>query len=250
MRQNSALGETIIELTEIDSTNNYAMRLVNEGMAEHGLVIRADFQTHGKGQHGNVWMAEERKNLLCSVILDTKEFEIEDQFLLNCMTCVSLTELLMQQYNIPNVSIKWPNDIYAGRQKIAGILIENNIRGSLWTNAVVGIGLNVNQAEFSYVKTATSIFIELGKELRVNQVLKQLMKRMTSTYQRFCTNPPTVLEAYNAYLLDVNSEIQFMKKNELKSGILKKVNKYGKIEIVENNKLKSFQHKEIELLVG
>jgi BirA family biotin operon repressor/biotin-[acetyl-CoA-carboxylase] ligase len=72
MIQNSAFGETIIELNEIDSTNNYAMRLINEGMAEHGLVIKADFQTHGKGQLGNVWIAEESKNLLCSVILDTR----------------------------------------------------------------------------------------------------------------------------------------------------------------------------------
>jgi BirA family biotin operon repressor/biotin-[acetyl-CoA-carboxylase] ligase len=55
----------------------------------------------------------------------------------------------MQQYNIPNVSIKWPNDIYAGNKKIAGILIENNIqRFYQWTNAVVGIGLNVNQEDF------------------------------------------------------------------------------------------------------
>lgn len=82
------------------------------------------------------------------------------------MTCVSVTELLMQQYNIPNVSIKWPNDIYAGNKKIAGILIENNIRGSQWTFAVVGIGLNINQEEFSYLKTATSMKNELKKNLR------------------------------------------------------------------------------------
>jgi BirA family biotin operon repressor/biotin-[acetyl-CoA-carboxylase] ligase len=233
------------------------MRLINEGMAEHGLTIKADFQTHGKGQLGNTWMAEESKNLLCSVILDTKGFEIEKQFILNCMTCVSVTELLMQQYNIPNVSIKWPNDIYAGNKKIAGILIENNIRGSQWTFAVVGIGLNINQEEFSYLKTATSMKNELKKEFKVNMVLKQLLKKLASSLNEFKKNPNSLLVTYNNYLMHVQQEIQFMYKYELKKGILKRVTDQGLIEIAEmphdrikESKIKCYKHKEIELLIG
>ncbi len=257
MQQNSAFGETIIELNEIDSTNNYAMRLINEGMAEHGLTIRADFQTHGKGQHGNVWLAEESKNLLCSIILDTRAFEIEKQFFLNCVACISVTELLMQQYNIPNVSIKWPNDIYAGKKKIAGILIENSIRGSQWTNAILGIGLNINQNEFSHLTTATSMKIEMKKEMKINLVLKQLLKRIASHLNILGKNPSQLLEIYNSYLLDVDTEVQYMKKYELKNGILKGVNEHGLIEIEENmpgrlsgKKKKKYKHKEIELLIG
>ena len=249
MIQNSAFGETIIELNEIDSTNNYAMRLINEGMAEHGLVIKADFQTHGNGQHGNVWIAEESKNLLCSVILDTRTLEIEDQFLLNCLTCVSITEILMQQYNLPNVSIKWPNDIYAGKNKIAGILIENNIRGSIWTNAVIGIGLNVNQSTFSYLNNATSMKNELQKEIKIIQVLKQLLKKMSGNINTFNREPEHFLTLYNNYLLQVGRQIQFMRKYELKGGLLKGVNKNGGIEIEEKQKVRSYQHKEIELLI-
>ena len=249
MIQNSAFGETIIELNEIDSTNNYAMRLINEGMAEHGLVIKADFQTHGKGQHGNVWIAEESKNLLCSVILDTRALEIEEQFLLNCLTCVSITEILMQQYNIPNVSIKWPNDIYAGKNKIAGILIENNIRGSIWTNAVIGIGLNVNQSTFSYLNNATSMKNELQKEVKIIQVLKQLLKKMSFNINTFNREPEYFLVLYNNDLLQVGRQIQFMRKYELKAGLLKGVNKNGAIEIEEKQKVRNYQHKEIELLI-
>ncbi len=249
MPQNSAFGETIIELNEIDSTNNYAMRLINEGMAEHGLTIRADFQTHGKGQHGNVWVAEESKNLLCSVILDTKAFEIETQFLLNCMCCVSVTEILMQLYNLPNVSIKWPNDIYAGKKKIAGILIENSIRGSKWTNAVLGIGLNVNQTTFSYLNNATSMKNELRKDQKIINILRQLLKKIGSNFDRFQLNPSSFLIDYNNYLLSIQEEIQFMKKYEMKSGILKRVNEQGFIEIEENKKLRKYKHKEIELLL-
>ena len=143
MLKTSPIGDLIIELSEIDSTNNYAMRLINEGMAEHGMAILADFQTNGKGQHGNIWQAQESKNLLCSIILDTHGFPLEKQFLLNTMACLAVADTLIQQYLLQDVSIKWPNDIYAGKRKIAGILIENQIRGVSWSHAVIGIGLNI-----------------------------------------------------------------------------------------------------------
>ena len=155
MLRTSPLGEVLIELSEIDSTNNYAMRLINEGMAEHGMTIRSDFQTTGKGQHGNSWQAEERKNLLFTTILDTKGFQLQDQFLLNAFACLSVADYLMTNADIRNVTIKWPNDIYAGDRKIAGILVEKG-RGT-----VVGIGLNISQTEEDFLEAG----LELGGSL-------------------------------------------------------------------------------------
>lgn len=249
MKQYSPLGEIIIELNDIDSTNNYAMRLINEGMAEHGLAIRADFQSKGKGQLGNIWLAEESKNLLCSIIIDTKGFELESQFVFNCMTCVAITEMLMQQYNIPNVQIKWPNDIYAGNRKIAGILIENNIRGISWTNAIVGIGLNINQTEFSYLKTATSLKILLNKDLKINVVFKLLLKKLNRKFSELLKNEQKILDQYNMYLMDIDKKIQYNYKYNLREGILLGVNNLGQIMIQEEGKNKAYNHKEIELLI-
>ena len=130
MLRNSVIGEVLIELLEIDSTNNYAMRLINEGMAEHGMTIRADYQTEGRGQQGKNWLSEESKNLLFTTILDTTGFSIQKQFILNTFTCLSVAEFLMTNIGLREVSIKWPNDIYAENKKIAGILIENIIRGT------------------------------------------------------------------------------------------------------------------------
>ena len=250
MLKGSLIGDVIIELTEIDSTNNYAMRLIDEGMAEHGMIVRADFQTKGKGQLANLWLAEESKNLLISAIIDTREFAIEKQFFLNAATCLSVAEMLMTNYNIPHVSIKWPNDIYAGDKKIAGILIENSLRGSQWTNAVVGIGLNVNQAVFSDLNRATSMFNQTQEKQKVKSVLKNLLKILNKHFLKIGNNEDALFEAFNQNLYKVNKEIAFTKKNELYKGIVKGVNAFGELEVEVAGKLKRYRHKEIEMVLS
>jgi BirA family biotin operon repressor/biotin-[acetyl-CoA-carboxylase] ligase len=250
MLKGSLIGDVIIELSEIDSTNNYAMRLIDEGMAEHGMIVRADFQTKGKGQLANLWLAEESKNLLISAIIDTREFAIEKQFFLNAATCLSVAEMLMTNYNIPHVSIKWPNDIYAGDKKIAGILIENSLRGSQWTNAVVGIGLNVNQAVFSDLNRATSMFNQTQEKQKVKSVFKNLLKILNKHFLKIGNNEDALFEAFNQNLYKVNKEIAFTKKNELYKGIVKGVNAFGELEVEVAGKLKRYRHKEIELVLS
>jgi BirA family transcriptional regulator, biotin operon repressor / biotin---[acetyl-CoA-carboxylase] ligase len=250
MRRNSPLGEVLIELSEIDSTNNYAMRLINEGMAEHGMTIRTDFQTQGKGQHGNNWFAEERKNLLCTVIIDTQGFDLGQQFLLNTFACLAVAEYLMIQEQLPAVSIKWPNDIYAGNRKIAGILIENCIRGSNWTNAIIGIGLNVNQGAFPDLNWATSMHLETGKVYKINTVLKQLIKYLNNAFHLFTSNPSNLIEAYNQLLYKRGMPVLFKRTHETYEGILQCVEENGQLRISVNGKDKLFNHKEIELMLG
>lgn len=250
MPRTSPIGEVLIELSEIDSTNNYAMRLINEGMAEHGMTIRADFQTTGKGQHGNIWLAEERKNLLFTSILDTRGFQLQDQFLLNTFACLSVAEFLMLKANIPNVTIKWPNDIYADNKKIAGILIENIIRGSTWTHAIIGIGLNVNQTHFPDMNWATSISIELNKTFKINLLIKDLIKIMNVNFRKFEMDQDSLLPVYNSMLYKVSKEIMFTKSHELYKGIIQGVNRSGLLQISVDGKIKMFKHKEIELILG
>lgn len=250
MPKKSLIGDVIIELTDIDSTNNYAMRLLDEGMAEHGLVVRADFQTAGKGQMGNVWMAEESKNLLMSVILDTREFSLDKQFYLNAASCLCVADTLMTHYDLRHVSIKWPNDIYAGNLKIAGILIENNIRGTVWTNAVLGIGINVNQTKFADLTTATSLRKETGKSYKVNQLMRHLNKILNPYLEKVELDPEKLLMEYNQMLMNNGKPIFFKRNFELEHGVLKGVNPQGLLEVEINGKIKKFKHKEIELIIG
>jgi BirA family biotin operon repressor/biotin-[acetyl-CoA-carboxylase] ligase len=249
MLRTSPIGEVLIELSEIDSTNNYAMRLINEGMAEHGMTIRADFQTNGKGQHGNLWLAEESKNLLFTSILDTQGFQLQNQFLLNTFACLSVADLLMTIIGLRNVCIKWPNDIYAGNKKIAGILIENIIRGTAWTHSIIGIGLNINQNQFAEMNWATSIYLESKQTYKVNKILKSLLKIMNVHFRKYELKEIDLLKMYNSMLYNIDKEITFKKNHELYKGIIQGVDNSGLIQILVNGKTKSFKHKEIELFL-
>lgn len=250
MLKNSPLGDVIIELTDIDSTNNYAMHLLNEGMAEHGVVIRADFQTAGKGQLGNLWLADESKNLLMSVILDTSDFKLDQQFYLNAATSLAVAEVLMSNFELRDVCVKWPNDIYAGKKKIAGILIENNIRGTVWTNAILGIGLNVNQVRFPDLNEATSIKKEIHKNVKISQVMRLVLKELDKYLALLVVNPNGVLSSYNKILMDMGKIIFFKRNFELEKGLLKGVNSQGLLEVECGKVTKLFKHKEIQLIIG
>ena len=128
-----------------------------------GLVVFSENQTDGKGQRGNSWITERGKNLTFSLFLKPSIL-ISTQFVLSKIVSLSIVDFLMEM-GVKDVKIKWPNDIYCGDKKIAGILIENTISEGKINNCIVGIGLNVNQVNFdSSIQNATSLKLELGFE--------------------------------------------------------------------------------------
>jgi len=131
------------------STNVVALEwMVNDAPAE-GSLVTASFQTNGKGQEGNVWESEKDANITVSVILYPKSVKPEDQFYLTQIISLSVCDIIEMYLPDEKTYIKWPNDIYAGNRKIAGILIQNQIMGDTISGCIAGLGLNVNQASFS-----------------------------------------------------------------------------------------------------
>ena len=148
------IGEPLIELSSIDSTNIYAISQVHQRMAVSGSCYRADFQTQGKGQHGRVWDSESGQNLLCSYVLElkclnpTKNWEVNDQKGLSAAVAIGAKNFFKDHAGDETL-IKLPNDIYWRDRKAGGILIENTLRGTEWTWTVIGIGFNINQTQFN-----------------------------------------------------------------------------------------------------
>lgn len=239
------IGSSIISFDEIDSTNDYAMHLANKGSVEHGTVICTNFQTKGKGQQGKHWLAEKEKNLLMSFVLDTSQKDIQTQFLLNAAFCSGMAHLLMEDYELGAASIKWPNDLFVNKKKIAGILIENVIRGQQWQYAIVGIGINVNQIHFPADLSATSLQAELKKEISLVSLREKLLKHLNKAYQYYEQNRPDLLREYNSLLHGFENTISYKKGNENLSGHLKGANPQGFLRINENQ----YRHGEIKLLM-
>jgi len=139
----------ILKFQELDSTNNFAKALIREGKAEEGLVIYAVSQTAGRGQKTKSWESEPGKNLTFSIIMEPKTIEAKHLPLVSQTIFTAIVNYLKTVVNTEEIRIKWPNDIYIGPKKICGILIENTIQDNRILYSVIGVGLNVNQTEFT-----------------------------------------------------------------------------------------------------
>ena len=153
------------------STNTLLKELLANGEWPEGeRFLYTAFQTAGRGQAGNGWESEEGKNLLCSILLPPKK----ELFDLNVLTAVAVQRLLGEGF-----TIKWPNDIYYGDKKVAGILIENAIIGNEIKYSIAGIGLNVNQTTFlSSAPNPVSLKQISGKETDIDALMQALMTQI------------------------------------------------------------------------
>lgn len=166
----------ILWLDTIDSTNSEALRRL-PGLP-HGTVIAALEQTAGRGQRGNTWFSEPGRNLTFSLVLKfgpegLPPLSAADAMRLNYLASLAVARFLQDQG--VGCTVKWPNDVYAGRRKICGILIENALDGGFVASAVVGIGININQRDFPQLANATSLRCLTGKELPLEECLQQVL---------------------------------------------------------------------------
>ena len=179
------IGNQIIHLDRVDSTSNYVATLISEGKARHGMVILAENQTNGRGQRGSVWQSESSKNLILSIYLEHSDLEIHHREALTHFTSIAILNCL-SKFGISSV-IKWPNDLLVTKKKIAGILIENQLRGNKITSSVIGIGLNILQTEFDF-PGSTSILSILNKPVHKEEVFETLIFELNSSYLQLQNN--------------------------------------------------------------
>jgi BirA family biotin operon repressor/biotin-[acetyl-CoA-carboxylase] ligase len=187
------LGEPLIELFEIDSTNMYAMEQIHAQKALSGSVYQTDFQTNGKGQHGRIWESQRGENLLCTYILELntlkkgKNWVPTEQVGLSAAVALGAQAFFMA-YAGEETKIKKPNDIYWRDRKAGGILIENLVRGAHWTWTVIGIGLNINQTRFSNeAGNPVSLKQITGKDWDVKTMQKKLAASLSASLNLWLT---------------------------------------------------------------
>ena len=180
-------GSKYIILNEIESTNNYANQLILSNAAEEGTVVLTHYQIKGKGQGKNNWESEYGKNLLMSLILYPDFLPAESQFMISKIVSIALIEFLKNETDL--VSIKWPNDIYADDRKVAGILIENSIKGQNLSSSVLGIGLNLKQLIFtSDAPNPVSLGQITGKNYEIERVAKIVVELILKWYDKLKEN--------------------------------------------------------------
>ncbi|XOV67298.1 MAG: biotin--[acetyl-CoA-carboxylase] ligase [Fluviicola sp.] len=220
------IGRSIIRLESVDSTNNYTANRARENDLRHGAVILAVEQTRGKGQLGAYWQSDAGANLTFSVFLNNVNLSVQRQFVLTKIVSLSLTDTLAS-FGI-QAKIKWPNDIYVGDRKIAGVLIENVIQGKTITRTIVGIGLNVNQRDFGKL-SATSISSEKEQHFALDDVLFSFISNFNARIKSM--SQPSLDQDYHNLLYWLDEKRQFEDSEGVFEGVIKGISELGMLVV-------------------
>ncbi len=240
------IGQKIIHLDTVDSTNNYTANLQKEGKIQHGTVILADEQSAGRGQRGASWTSSAGENLLLSIYLAPDNLSVVDQPALTHFISLSLIDFL-RKIGISG-KIKWPNDIYVNDQKIAGILIENSIRSSRISETIIGVGLNVNQTAFDAVN-ATSLKIQSDQYFQLNDVLFSWIQEMNILWAELSKGNLEMLKSrYKQELYLLNEPAIYSDISGEFEGIVRDVDDNGYLILEKDTERKKYDLKEIKLV--
>lgn len=240
------IGQKIIHLDTVDSTNNYTANLQKEGKIQHGTVILADEQTAGRGQRGASWTSKAGENLLMSVYLTPDNLSVVDQPALTHFISLSLIDFL-RKIGISG-KIKWPNDIYVNDHKIAGILIENSIRSSRIAETIIGVGFNVNQKSFEDVN-ATSLRIQNDQHFKLNDVLFSWIQEMNNLWAELNNGNLSILKSrYKHELYLLNEVARYSDETGEFEGIVRDVDDNGYLILEKAGVLRKYDLKEIKLV--
>jgi BirA family biotin operon repressor/biotin-[acetyl-CoA-carboxylase] ligase len=247
------IGQKTIHLNTVDSTNSYAIDLLKQIKPVEGTLIYTFDQIKGRGQRGNEWLSETNKNVALSLILYPTFLAVSAQFLLTKIASLAVADLmsvlLVKSAKSLDVKIKWPNDVYVNNQKIAGILIENSLKDSLLQTSIIGIGINVNQEQFStQVKNPISLKLLLNAETDLNSCLEKLCEHMEARYLQLKANKFEKINAdYLSKLYLLNEWHNYRLNGNAMEGKITGVSEIGKLKVeTKLGELKEFDLKEIE----
>lgn len=240
----------IVKIDATDSTNAYLKKLMATEKVQDFTVVITNNQFGGRGQRGAQWESEAGKNLTFSVLRYFENFQIQQQFALNIIASLAVYKTLKKLF-VPNLYVKWPNDIMSGNFKICGILIENNLKNDLIKSSIIGIGLNVNQLDFGNLNKASSLKKITGKTFNLDEILTSLVHNLKILFEEFTPGKVHGLsEQYESFLFRKDKPSTFRDSNsKLVTGYIRGITEEGKLVVeFEDAIFREFGFKELELL--
>lgn len=173
----------LIKLSAIASTNSYLRDLGVKIPLEDETIVWAESQTQGRGQRGTTWISEAGKSLTFSMFKRFSKLSSQEHIKINLAVSLGISRSLLH-LNIPQISIKWPNDIMSYNKKLCGILIENQLQGRSITGSFIGIGLNVNNSGFQNLPNAGSMLLATGTTFNLENVMHRVVAGITEQLDR------------------------------------------------------------------
>jgi len=244
------VGQNLVTIKEVDSTNTFLKTLLsNSKPLPEGTVIMAESQYAGRGQQQNKWHSEPGKNLTFSILLNPSFLPITDQFDLNRIVSLGVFDAL-EPYLGDKLKIKWPNDIYYDNRKLGGILIETHVQGSQIKNAIIGIGLNINQESFDPgAGNAVSLKQILHRDYDLRTILSEICGHIEAYYLNLKAGKFSfVRNTYLTRLYWLNEVKRFRSNDRVFEGIIRNVKDEGLLVVESSQVMQEFSLKQIEFL--
>ncbi len=238
-----------IQYDNLASTNEELKRLLKQKQFKEGTVVITNYQNAGKGQAGNSWESEKDKNLTLSLLLRPHFIEPANQFYISKMVSLALIDTIREF--LCGITIKWPNDIYIGDKKVAGILIENSIMGPHIDYCIVGIGLNVNQTEFVSDAPNPISLKQLGQfDYDLEKVKSSLIKHLQKRYKQLQEeNEDEINKSYFGLLYRNIGKHPFKDEDGIFRASIKGVNELGMLTLKDDEgQYREYAFKELEFL--
>ena len=226
------LVSRVYKFPELESTNVFLYDKMAEKADISDMVVVAAHQTEGRGMGKNRWESEAGKNLLFSMALNVSFLEAENQFKISQAVSVAMVETLGQIIDNQQFLIKWPNDIYFGDKKLAGMLIQNTIEGRMMGISIIGIGLNVNQIEFSKdIPNPVSLKMISGEAYNLDYLLNQLINNIKSSVEslRFEEKQEEINRKYISRSYRFGEWAEYYHNNQIKTLKINGFDKYGRL---------------------
>jgi len=240
--QKAYIGQKIIHLERVGSTNNYTANLFKNGDIDSGTVIMTDIQTNGRGQREKAWQSDAYTNLTFSIATDINKWKINSFFTLNHITALA-THQFIQKY-IATVALKWPNDVMVNDKKMAGILIETQFTSSV-QKTVIGIGININQRSFTAPR-ATSLLLETGQRHPPKELVHEFIEGFNEWLSNYHSNGENwILDQFNQRLWKKEEKHQFLIDNQEKVGEIQKTTPKGQLVVEIEGELNYFSNGEV-----
>jgi BirA family biotin operon repressor/biotin-[acetyl-CoA-carboxylase] ligase len=210
------------------------------GYATQPYAVSAGSQSAGRGQRGKYWDSAPNQNILVSLLVSDPG-DLAQLSWLNNAAALALVDVL-EKNGIKNSRVKWPNDVYIGDRKVAGILTENVVSDKRVKYAAVGVGLNVNQRTFGDYR-ATSLSLVTGEEHNLIDVLHSLYD---SFYKRIAENKDLLLEEVNARLYKLEKNVTFEKDNRMVEYEIKGILASGNLLVKKESNLIELEHHKVK----
>lgn len=226
------MAQNCLYLTSVDSTNNYAKKIAEEG-AEEGTLVISDEQTGGKGRRGRSWIAPKGVNVMMTLLLRPR-IRPEHASRLTLLMAMAVAQGIRSVTGL-EAGIKWPNDVVVHGKKVCGILTEMSTEVDYINYVVIGAGINVNQESFpeEIRHIAGSLSAELGRKISRAELTASVMEHLERIYEIYLRTEDlsALYEEYNEICVNRGHQIRVMEPGNEYTGVTDGINKNGELVV-------------------